>query len=133
MANGNELFENGICRNRHQPSSQFPNIPRWQEKMNKNYHFKVLETTEQKMLIKSDGTREVDTVHKREQTENLYDEGHFNKLGFCFKLILIVLVLLGLAGILVYLVQDKFDFHCLTTQHVQDSPIDEGKKVFIDL
>merc|ERR1712012_132817 len=122
MSNGNELFDNGICSNRHQPyHQQFSDIPRWQEKMNKNYHFKVSETTEQKMLIKSDGTREVDTVHKREQTENLYDDGLFNKLGFCFKVLLVVLFLIGLAGIVVYLVRDKFDFTCLTTQ--KDSTI----------
>merc|ERR1712241_1249614 len=31
----------------------------------KNYHIKVLETTEQKVKVNPDGTKEVDTLHKK--------------------------------------------------------------------
>ena len=52
-SNGNILFDNGIGRNKLISSG----LPMSNPSLTKNYHFKVLETTEQKMKIRSDGTR----------------------------------------------------------------------------
>ena len=56
-SNGARLFDNGVGRNKLTGDSPYPSVT-------KNYHFKVLETTEQKMKILRDGTREVDTTHR---------------------------------------------------------------------
>merc|ERR1712241_976048 len=66
QANGNELFENGVGRNvyREDPFKKH-SMRSTENNIFKNYHIKVLETTEQKVKVNPDCTREVDTLHKK--------------------------------------------------------------------
>ena len=101
--------------------------PGWTEEFSKNYHFKTTEVTEQKMRINVDGTREIDTVHRKEHSEKVYDDD--NKRSVVLKLML--LLLLVVAFIVVF--YKSTDWQCLGhfsfTSHNADT---DGKQVYID-
>ena len=133
-SNGNILFENGIGRNKLISSGLPMSFP----SLTKNYHFKVLETTEQKMKILSDGTREVDTTHKREQSEKVYDEeGSWTRCSVIFRVLLVVILLSALVIGYFYRVHERFELFCHLSHshdpivHKDDSV--SGGKVSIEL
>ena len=127
MANGNQLFENGTGRSR---LDVLQNVPNWHNNMNmnKNYHFKLLETTEQKMKINADGTREVDTVHKKEHSEKVYD----NENAYGRKIFIFVILCLLICGLMYIFQLEEIDFNCLTSKHASSTG-EDVKKVFIEL
>jgi len=74
MSNGKELFDNGMIRNRL-TGSYIKTIPFSEGVVApKNYHITITETMEQKMKLNKDGTQEIDTTHKREQSEKNFDK-----------------------------------------------------------
>ena len=120
-SNGNLLFENGIGRNK-----MMTNLPKLFPSLTKNYHFKVLETTEQKMKILSDGTRQVDTTHTREQSENVYDgESAWMRCSVILKVFLVIVLCSVLVTGYFYRVHEGFELYCHIS-HSHDS-IEEGK------
>lgn len=127
VANGNQLFENGTGRSR---LDVLQNVPNWHNNMNmnKNYHFKLLETTEQKMKINADGTREVDTVHKKEHSEKVYD----NENAYGRKIFIFVILCLLICGLMYFFQLEEIDFNCLTSKHASSTG-EDVKKVFIEL
>jgi len=127
-SNGNILFENGIGRNKLISSG----LPMSYPSLTKNYHFKVLETTEQKMKILSDGTRQVDTTHKREQSEKVFDEeGSWTRCSVILRVLLVVILLSALVIGYFYRVHERFELFCHLS-HSHDSIVhrdDSGGKV----
>ena len=120
-SNGNLLFENGIGR-----SKMMTNLPMTYPSVTKNYHFKILETTEQKMKILRDGTRQVDTTHTREQSENVYDgESSWMRCGVILKVFLVIILCSVLVTGYFYRVHEGFELYCHIS-HSHDS-IEEGK------
>ena len=130
-SNGNLLFENGIGRNK-----RMTNLPMSYPDVTKNYHFKVLETTEQKMKILRDGTREVDTTHTREQTEKVYDgEGSWMRCSILFKVLLVIILCTALVIGYFYRIHEGFELYCHLS-HSHDSIVhrdDREGKVSIEL
>ena len=137
QANGNELFENGVGRNVYR-EDPFKKHSMWPTENNifKNYHIKVLETTEQKVKVNPDGTREVDTLHKKEHSEKVFDDQSFK--GFWIKMfILFFLALSLLVAAYIFKVHENIDIYC----HVGSKNVngafnnneDIAKKVYIEL
>ena len=133
-SNGNILFDNGIGRNKLMSSG----LPMSCPNLTKNYHFKVLETTEQKMKILSDGTREVDTTHTREHSEKVYDEeGSWTRCNAILRVLLVIILLSALFIGYFYRVHERFELFCHLS-HSHDSIVHKddsvsGGKVSIEL
>jgi len=94
ITNGRELFENGLIRQRS--GSGVRNLP-FPETYSRPQYRKVVETTEQRLVVGADGTKTVDTTHRREQEER---DGGLNQswrsicvYTVCFLLLLLVLTL----------------------------------------
>jgi len=137
QANGNELFENGVGRNvyREEP---FKKHSMWPTENNifKNYHIKVLETTEQKVKVNPDGTREVDTLHKKEHSEKVFDDKYL-QWGFWIKMFIIFFLALSLlVAAYIFKVHENIDIYChVGTKNVNGALNNEdiAKKVYIEL
>ena len=133
-SNGNILFDNGIGRNKLNSCG----LPMSYPSLTKNYHFKVLETTEQKMKILSDGTREVDTTHKREHSEKVYDEeGSWTRCSAILRVLLVIILLSALVIGYFYRVHERFELFCHLS-HIHGSIVHKddsasGGKVSIEL
>ena len=131
-SNGNILFDNGIGRNKLNSSG----LPMSYPSLTKNYHFKVLETTEQKMKILSDGTREVDTTHKREHSEKVYDEeGSWTRCSAILRVLLVIILCTALVIGYFYRIHEGFELYCHLS-HSHDSIVhrdDREGKVSIEL
>ena len=137
QANGNELFENGVGRNvyREEP---FKKHSMWPTENNifKNYHIKVLETTEQKVKVNPDGTREVDTTHKKEHSEKVFDDKYL-QWGFWIKMFIIFILAVSLlVAAYIFKVHENIDIYChVGTKNVNGALNNEdiAKKVYIEL
>eukprot|EP00092_Neocalanus_flemingeri_P012937 GFUD01013936.1.p1 GENE.GFUD01013936.1~~GFUD01013936.1.p1 ORF type:complete len:481 (+),score=133.82 GFUD01013936.1:112-1554(+) len=136
VSNGKELFDNGLIRQR-QTGNYIRSIPT--HSTPRNYHFKITETTEQTMKLNKDGSQVVDTTHKREQSENSYDQEDEKKWYSFLKLFLVlVCLLLVLAGVLVLLLQylelvQIKGLQCFMEENGLPARFDASKKTYIEV